>query len=126
MSSPAEKRRSLRRPIDYPAYIDSGDGSPPRVCLLCDASQDGAQLTVSDPDSVPDRFILALSADGAARRRCKVAWRTKTQVGVEFLKEPKKVSGPPRMWRSVGDLESAQTAEPDQPADLSCIDPSQH
>ena len=90
MSSAAEKRKNLRRSITYPAFIDVGDGSPARECTLCDASQHGALLAVVEPDSVPDEFILALSSDGAARRRCRVAWRTKDQVGVEFVKDLQK------------------------------------
>jgi hypothetical protein len=90
---PAEKRKNLRRALTYPAYIELGDGSPVRECTLCDASQEGAQLAVAEPNSLPNEFILALSSDGAARRRCRVAWRTETQVGVEFLKD-KKVAAP--------------------------------
>ena len=85
----AEKRKNLRRSISYPAFIDLGDGLP-RVCSLCDASQQGAQLAVADPDALPDEFVLALSSDGAARRRCRIVWRTQTQIGVEFLKEASK------------------------------------
>src|SRR5437762_14382326 len=48
------------------------------------------QLAVAEPDSVPAESILALSSDGAARRRCRVAWRTDNQIGVEFLKDLKK------------------------------------
>ena len=86
---PAEKRKNLRRQSAYPAFLDLGDGSPARECTLCDASQEGAQLAVADPDSLPDEFILALSSDGAARRRCRVTWRTENQIGVEFLKDRK-------------------------------------
>jgi hypothetical protein len=83
----AEKRKNLRRTVTYPAFLDLGDGLPARECTLCDASQEGAQLAVADPDSLPDEFTLALSADGAARRRCRVIWRTEKQIGVEFLKD---------------------------------------
>jgi hypothetical protein len=89
MQSP-EKRKNLRRTITYPAFLDFGDGAPVRECTLCDASQEGAQLAVADPNSLPDEFILALSSDGAARRRCRVVWRTDNQVGVEFLKDTTK------------------------------------
>lgn len=85
----AEKRKKLRRSVTYPAFLDLGDGSPAQVCTLCDASEEGAQLAVADPQGVPDVFILALSSDGAARRRCRVIWRTETQIGVEFLKDRK-------------------------------------
>ena len=82
---PAKSVKTSRRTVTYPAFIDLGDGSPAVQCTLCDASQEGAQLAVADPNSVPDEFILALSSDGAARRRCRVTWRTEDQVGVEFL-----------------------------------------
>ncbi|MSP47570.1 MAG: hypothetical protein EXQ83_17455 [Xanthobacteraceae bacterium] len=63
---------------------------------MCDASQEGAQLQVADPNSLPNEVILALSSDGAVRRRCRVIWRTDTSVGVEFLKDAKKESPPAR------------------------------
>ena len=84
----AEKRKNLRRSISYPAFIDFGDGSPTIECTLCDASQEGALLAVAEPDGVPNEFILALSSDGATRRRYRKAWRTEDQVGIEFLKRP--------------------------------------
>jgi hypothetical protein len=93
----AEKRKKLRRSVTYPAYLDLGDGSPVRVCTLCDASEEGAQLAVADPQGVPDTFILALSADGAARRHCRVVWRTEMQIGVEFVREGKAAAQPRRM-----------------------------
>jgi hypothetical protein len=88
--NPGDKRRNPRRSINYPAYIERGGGQPAVECSLCDASQEGAQLAVADPSSLPQEFILALSSDGAARRRCRVMWRTDDHVGVEFLKEVKK------------------------------------
>jgi hypothetical protein len=96
MQQPTEKRRNLRRAVTYPAFLDFGDGSPMRECRLCDASQEGAQLTVAEPKSLPEEFILVLSSDGAARRRCRVAWRTDAQVGVEFLKDGKRSPAPMR------------------------------
>ena len=87
--SSTEKRKNLRRSVTYPAFIDLGDGSPVIECTLCDACQQGALLAVAKPASVPDEFTLVLSSGGAAHRRCRVAWRTKDQVGVEFLKELK-------------------------------------
>jgi hypothetical protein len=85
----AEKRRNPRRTVTYPAFLDLGDGLPARECTLCDASQEGAQLAVAQPNSLPDQFVLALSSDRAVRRRCGVIWRTETQVGVKFLKDRK-------------------------------------
>jgi hypothetical protein len=122
---PAEKRKNLRRTVTYPAFLDLGDGSPARECILCDASQEGAQLTVTDPQSLPDEFILALSSDGAARRRCRVMWRTEKQIGVAFLKEGKK--SPPKtripMVRPSFTVAAQNAEAPEQaPADQVDID----
>jgi len=48
------------------------------------------QLAVANPEALPDEFVLALSSDGAARRRCRVTWRAEDSIGVEFLKDLKK------------------------------------
>lgn len=87
---PGEKRKNPRRLVSYPAFIDLGDDRPAVKCALCDASQEGAQLAVTDPAALPDEFILALSSDGAARRRCRVTWRAEDSIGVQFLKDVKK------------------------------------
>ena len=97
MQTAAEKRKGIRRSITYPAFIELGDGASALECTLCDASQQGAQLAVANPATLPNEFILALSSDGAARRRCRVIWRTENSVGVEFLKDLKKVDRPKRM-----------------------------
>src|SRR4029079_13497041 len=86
---PGEKRKNLRRLVSYPAFLDLGDDRPAVKCALCDASQEGAQLAVANAEALPDEFILALSSDGAARRRCRVTWRAEDSVGVEFLKDLK-------------------------------------
>ena len=126
----AEKRKNLRRTISYPALIDIGDGLPPRECTFCDASQEGAQLTVADPASLPDQFVLALSADGAARRRCQVIWRREKQIGVEFLKETRKPARqpmPPRFnFPDPATLDSAEGADETdhaEPADIATLPP---
>ena len=86
---PGEKRKNPRRLVSYPAFIDLGDDRPAVKCALCDASQEGAQLAGADPAALPDEFILALSSDGAARRRCRVTWRAEDSIGVQFLKDVK-------------------------------------
>ena len=87
--TPSEKRKQLRRSMRYPASIDLGEGVATIPCTLCGASQEGAQLLVNEPDKLPDEFSLVLGYDGSARRSCRVAWRSETQVGVEWVKPPK-------------------------------------
>jgi hypothetical protein len=77
-----------RRTIRYPAYVDLGRDLPLRACTLCSISESGAELTVANSDTLPKHFILALSIDGAAQRRCRVVWRSESQIGVEFLRAP--------------------------------------
>jgi hypothetical protein len=127
--SPAEKRKTTRRTISYPALIDIGDGSLPRECSFCDASQEGAQLLVADPDSLPDRFILVLSTGGAARRYCHVVWRRENQIGVEFVRDTRKAVRTPALARfNFPDPASCDAAESTdqsehQPADLATLPP---
>jgi hypothetical protein len=123
LMSSAEKRKNLRRSIAYPAFIDLGDGSPAIECTLCDASQEGALLAVAEPDSVLDEFILALSSAGAARRRCRVAWRADNQIGIEFLRDLKK-NAPP-MWKPVMRSSAPKSADAEvsaEPAEWVDID----
>ena len=125
--SSGEKRKNFRRSISYPAFIDLGDGSPAIECTLCDASQEGALLAVADPDGVPDEFILALTSGGAARRRCRVAWRTENQIGVEFLKDIKK-NAPPMRKRVMSSstpksADAEASAEPPERVDIDTLTP---
>ena len=125
--SSAEKRKNLRRSITYPAFIDLGDGFPAIECTLCDASQHGALLAVAEPASVPNEFILALSSGGAARRRCRVAWRTKDQIGVEFLKDLKKhipqEQTPANRSNAPRPAEAEASAEPTDRVDIDTLAP---
>jgi hypothetical protein len=91
---PAEKRKTTRRALRYPAMIERDDESALLKCELYDASQEGAHLHIDDPKAVPDEFTLLLGYDGSARRRCKVKWRTESEIGVEFKKMPQAAARP--------------------------------
>jgi hypothetical protein len=78
-----DKRRSVRRPVRYTAWI-AERGKELQGCVLADISDTGARLNVPEPAKLPDEFFLCLSTQGSARRRCSVAWRSKAQVGVRF------------------------------------------
>jgi hypothetical protein len=79
----SDKRRAVRRPVQYTAWI-ARKGEPLEGCVLSDISDKGARLDVENPESLPDEFMLFLSARGTPRRKCTVAWRTETQIGVKF------------------------------------------
>jgi hypothetical protein len=77
-------RQHVRRTVFLPAKFDAGDGMALRDCTVVDISDGGARLTVADPITVPNEFILFLSPRGFPLRRCRVVWRTANQMGVEF------------------------------------------
>lgn len=124
----AGKRKNLRRAITYRAYIDVGVDAPAHECTLCDASQEGAMLLVTEPIMLPAEFTLALSTDGAARRRCRIRWRRPGRVGVEFLKGFNEPPRPVQVTEAVFETVPAQPSEPDSdtaveaPADWIDID----
>jgi hypothetical protein len=84
----AENRKAPRRALRYPAWVEL-DQSAVRECQLADVSRGGARLIIAAPDELPDEFVLRLSQDGSSRRKSRVVWRSPTEIGVEFQKEPK-------------------------------------
>ena len=77
-----ERRRSPRIHICRAAKVIA---SEPRVydCLVRDISALGARLEFSNAAAIPDVFELTFDA-ARTIRVCRVAWRTETQIGVEF------------------------------------------
>ena len=80
-----EQRRSLRQPVQFPAWIDLGNGSEHRECTVLDVSDGGARLMVASPGHLPKEFWLLLTRSGARRRRCKLVWRSDVEIGVRYL-----------------------------------------
>jgi hypothetical protein len=79
-------RKIERHFVCQPALMVSVDGSRIGECSMLDVSAGGARLQITGGVSVPDEFILLLSKFGpGVRRRCAVAWRNETEVGIRFL-----------------------------------------
>ena len=78
-----DNRKAPRRQMSYSAWL-AFEGDKLHVCALHDISETGARLNVENSATVPARFILLLSANGAARRYCRVVWRQPHQIGVQF------------------------------------------
>ena len=81
----AERRKSLREHVQFPAWIDVGDGSRLRSCTVLDVSEEGARIMMSFPAELPKEFWLVLTYDRTKRRHCRRAWRSATQIGVQYL-----------------------------------------
>ena len=78
-----DKRRAHRRRMRYTAWIGLKPGEL-HGCALSDISEIGARIDVEDSKTIPNRFPLFLSNNGAARRVCTVVWRKPKQIGVTF------------------------------------------
>jgi hypothetical protein len=81
-----ELRKKPRRQFHYTAKIVV-DGREPIDCAMSDVSHTGARVVLENDEPLPDRFILLLTRNGVARRRCRVVWRTGVSLGVEFAIE---------------------------------------
>ena len=80
-----ERRRFVREQVDFPAWIDIGDGSEPLAGTVLDISEDGARIMVSAAAKLPNNFWLILAKDKTRRRYCRLAFRHNTQVGVQYI-----------------------------------------
>jgi PilZ domain len=78
-----DKRKSARRRMRYTAWIALKPGEL-HGCVLFDISASGARMQVEDAKTIPDHFLLWLSGNGKAKRKCGVVWRNARQIGVRF------------------------------------------
>lgn len=77
-----QDRRRVRRTRTYKSAKISLHGSL-RDCVVRDISSLGARLALVSTAFIADE--LSLTFDNARTlRTCRVAWRSKTEVGVEF------------------------------------------
>ncbi len=58
-------------------------GRPPVSCTVCDLSNHGAGLQFRSTADLPAEFDLSLDT-GRTLRNCRIAWQTRTNVGVSF------------------------------------------
>jgi hypothetical protein len=79
-------RKHRRKAFVASAVVDLSDGSALRPCAILDISDGGARLKVGNTKGMPARFKLRLSGTGTVVRVCKVVWKTKDEVGVQFLR----------------------------------------
>jgi hypothetical protein len=81
----ADKRGARRHPLRYTAWIDPGDRTPSRRCMVADVSESGARIELDTPAELPKEFWLLLSRDGKVHRRCQLMWQTGEHVGARYL-----------------------------------------
>jgi len=88
----AENRTSRGHSINHGARIVAADRKEVRSRVI-DISGTSARLEVSQPEALPDEFILLLSHDGKLKRSCSVVWRRNKAVGVRFIVDRSSNSG---------------------------------
>jgi hypothetical protein len=79
-----ELRKKPRRQFHYQAKILISADWPPLPCAIADVSQSGARIVLESDAELPPEFLLLLSAQGGARRICRLVWRDGPNIGVEF------------------------------------------
>lgn len=82
---PAERRKNPRHTVIATAWIRLKDNPLPFVCVLWDVSEGGARLAVAKPEAVSDELNLVLDRDDTRGTVCRVIWRSKEQIGLQFV-----------------------------------------
>ena len=80
-----ERRKHVRQKVITTAWLRLADSSVPHVCVLWDVSETGARLSVTDMDVVPTKFTLLLERNAPNGTSCRVVWRSRDQIGLEFI-----------------------------------------
>lgn len=108
-----ERRRNDRIAFErgFPAAITSLDGKWRMPCAMDDVSNEGARLSVQgDVEGVNlKEFILLLSANGKAFRRCELSWVKGSEIGVRFIKPDGRRRAPAREQRVAKETAAAAT-----------------
>ena len=81
----SNKRKDPRRTLKWLGYVVGINGSVIGQCKTEDISNAGARILPAEDVVPPDSFFLVLSKKARVKRRCKVAWRPQTAVGVQFI-----------------------------------------
>jgi hypothetical protein len=80
-----QRRKSPRRPINHPCWIDPGPGHSIIPGQLQNISASGAKLVVKESDELPEEFTVYLTQDGKIGRRARVVWRSGAELGLTIL-----------------------------------------
>jgi hypothetical protein len=76
-------RKSPRQRKDHVVRLELDDGSPALSGVLSDLSATGARISLTEPYTMPSKFVLILPPN--TRRLCRLVWQSQEHLGVEFL-----------------------------------------
>jgi hypothetical protein len=114
-----DKRKALRRPMRYTAWVALATGKL-HGCVLADISDTGGRIDVDSSETIPDSFMLWLASNGSARRKCRVVWRKARQIGVTFDRMPVESDSVPLVPQIAVEI---TPADAHAPVDTVLIDP---
>jgi hypothetical protein len=80
-----DQRRHARHKVITTAWLRLKDNTVPFVCVLWDVSEGGARLTAANMAEIPDEFTLVLSRDAPTGTSCRAVWRSRDEMGVQFI-----------------------------------------
>jgi hypothetical protein len=75
-----ERRKEPRKPV-YIVALMNADGVE-RKCIVLDISASGARVATDRSRELPDQLLICVRGH---IRRCRVIWRSDSEIGVEFL-----------------------------------------
>lgn len=79
-----ERRRSERSNVFADAVAISNHGHHTKKGVALDLSPDGSRIRFENGDSLVDGMEVKIARYGI-KRRARMRWRTRTDVGIEFL-----------------------------------------
>jgi len=79
-----KEKRAPRRKLNRQAWLTLG-GFARRECEVLDLSATGARLRVDSADIPDDNLGLSMTFDVRKSARCRLVWRDKNVIGVEFV-----------------------------------------
>jgi hypothetical protein len=83
----SNRRKDKRQTVEISGMAYDTRGNPIATCTVRNVSNSGAQVELMKESELPATFLLALSRDGAVRRRCHKAWQFATVAGVRFASD---------------------------------------
>jgi hypothetical protein len=79
-----KEKRARRQKMHQEAWLTLG-GFARRECEVLDLSTTGAKLRVDSKDIPADNLGLSMTRDVRRFTRCRLVWREKNVIGVEFV-----------------------------------------
>jgi len=84
-SESTERRKHPREDVDHACWLRTDNSTHLAPARISNFSKGGARISYVAHIQIPDKFDLLMTEDGKVGRRCRVAWRSDKEFGVEFV-----------------------------------------